>query len=574
MGNAPPGVPVHEPIRSQTLDYVELLQLSTDPGDQVDFDDSGGSGGPLFDPSQILHGEQRRVCRGMVIANSRFKVVRTSPKGVFGEFVPGRTKVRVVCSMSVVDVAPAGRCIDRVLFAPLGFRVVLEDDHVEEEEDSFVRQRIVQRNGRVMTEEACFESLQRLNRQVALSGGRLHVRQGESVFSGEDGVVFVVKACEPSSGFISPASELHFDTTVVKTVDVLRAVPVAESVRPNLSEETLQASLREYLDTCSPVYITPGSSLWVPVFSKYVVEGSEMERRKSIEEIRAARVSYFENRAKGVECVTTRTEPDDVEICEMDIIEWKVLDSQPLCGGTASVSGTDIRCEKDPMERSEIQDFVSSQQNQVDESDDSGDMDQGQYSGQQRDRCLRCGGLVEPPSTRPECPIYRCPCGQSVTNSSSPVWLSLDGEARRDDTMSERPSVRFLQELREVINVMPTADPRTPVIHSSLNVFPRTIGGGIDFEQADRLVLLIMPSLRGTRGVDRQVLERLPTCVYLNVQASAEKRNETSCCICMDEYRPEDLLRTLPCFHFFHKSCIDQWLDVARSCPMCKYEVE
>jgi hypothetical protein len=33
-----------------------------------------------------------------------------------------------------------------------------------------------------------------------------------------------------------------------------------------------------------------------------------------------------------------------------------------------------------------------------------------------------------------------------------------------------------------------------------------------------------------------------------------------SCMICVEEYVVGDKTRTMPCFHFFHKHCIDMWL--------------
>lgn len=46
-----------------------------------------------------------------------------------------------------------------------------------------------------------------------------------------------------------------------------------------------------------------------------------------------------------------------------------------------------------------------------------------------------------------------------------------------------------------------------------------------------------------------------------------------SCTICLDDFKAGDLQRTLPCFHRFHKSCVDRWLATQGECPICKHRV-
>ncbi|XP_041358456.1 RING finger protein 150-like [Gigantopelta aegis] len=45
------------------------------------------------------------------------------------------------------------------------------------------------------------------------------------------------------------------------------------------------------------------------------------------------------------------------------------------------------------------------------------------------------------------------------------------------------------------------------------------------------------------------------------------------CAVCIECYKAHDVIRTLPCKHIFHKSCVDPWLLDQRSCPMCKLDI-
>lgn len=41
------------------------------------------------------------------------------------------------------------------------------------------------------------------------------------------------------------------------------------------------------------------------------------------------------------------------------------------------------------------------------------------------------------------------------------------------------------------------------------------------------------------------------------------------CVICLSSYEENEKLKKLPCKHHFHADCIDEWIRVNRSCPLC-----
>ncbi|KAG0353937.1 hypothetical protein BGZ54_001958 [Gamsiella multidivaricata] len=54
----------------------------------------------------------------------------------------------------------------------------------------------------------------------------------------------------------------------------------------------------------------------------------------------------------------------------------------------------------------------------------------------------------------------------------------------------------------------------------------------------------------------------------------ANANAQTMCSICLGEYEVGDQVRTLPCYHQFHMSCIDPWLlSIASLCPICKRDL-
>lgn len=45
------------------------------------------------------------------------------------------------------------------------------------------------------------------------------------------------------------------------------------------------------------------------------------------------------------------------------------------------------------------------------------------------------------------------------------------------------------------------------------------------------------------------------------------------CMVCMEDFVSGDSIRTLPCLHRYHKSCIDKWFCRSSECPICKRSI-
>ncbi|KAJ0657517.1 putative transcription factor C2H2 family [Helianthus annuus] len=77
-------------------------------------------------------------------------------------------------------------------------------------------------------------------------------------------------------------------------------------------------------------------------------------------------------------------------------------------------------------------------------------------------------------------------------------------------------------------------------------------------------------------GVDEDVLMTFPKFTYAEKTTSIKSDsiddvNDSSCSICLVDYKPEDVVRLLPdCGHLFHCNCIDTWLKANPTCPVCR----
>eukprot|EP00775_Hariotina_reticulata_P002703 gene2703-biopygen4318 len=59
----------------------------------------------------------------------------------------------------------------------------------------------------------------------------------------------------------------------------------------------------------------------------------------------------------------------------------------------------------------------------------------------------------------------------------------------------------------------------------------------------------------------------------LQHQAQSDVDDSDSCAICFCQYSSSTPVKQLPCKHFYHSECIDQWLIRDNTCPLCKAPV-
>eukprot|EP00884_Botryococcus_braunii_P009551 jgi/Botrbrau1/18598/Bobra.0367s0040.1 len=59
------------------------------------------------------------------------------------------------------------------------------------------------------------------------------------------------------------------------------------------------------------------------------------------------------------------------------------------------------------------------------------------------------------------------------------------------------------------------------------------------------------------------------------LQSSSPVQGVDQCVVCLEEYAESDVtVVRLPCSHLYHPECIEQWLKLRKTCPLCLVEVE
>jgi hypothetical protein len=72
--------------------------------------------------------------------------------------------------------------------------------------------------------------------------------------------------------------------------------------------------------------------------------------------------------------------------------------------------------------------------------------------------------------------------------------------------------------------------------------------------------------------IAHEKIRQLPTLSWRRSMADGKEENHTlvKCQVCQFPYEGDDELRELPCGHYFHRECVDSWLQTKSTCALCR----
>jgi hypothetical protein len=133
------------------------------------------------------------------------------------------------------------------------------------------------------------------------------------------------------------------------------------------------------------------------------------------------------------------------------------------------------------------------------------------------------------------------------------VVQNVNGQRRERDVIMTLPELR-----NHVLQTLQNLERTEGVTGGGVHGYVSDVGLGLQEMAQFRH--------RGVRNV-----ERFPVHVH---DGGPLPEDKNTCSVCLSNYTEGQEIRTIPCLHFYHKECIDEWLRVSRLCPICKTEIQ
>ncbi|XP_060078683.1 E3 ubiquitin-protein ligase RNF38-like [Ylistrum balloti] len=110
------------------------------------------------------------------------------------------------------------------------------------------------------------------------------------------------------------------------------------------------------------------------------------------------------------------------------------------------------------------------------------------------------------------------------------------------------------------------------------NIFPRNMLPPEDVDLNDYEALWELAEQIGDvkgNGVTQEVIDDLPSHAFKkDMHGATSQKTDHECRICLSTFSEGEAVKTLPCLHMYHQSCIDNWLKRKGDCPICREHVK
>lgn len=159
-----------------------------------------------------------------------------------------------------------------------------------------------------------------------------------------------------------------------------------------------------------------------------------------------------------------------------------------------------------------------------------------------------------------------------------------------DDNDESNSRSDIFNELTSIIYTDDFINNRKNIIKSKSNVGDFFEIMGIDKEEFNNITMAeLYPKLIDHYGLNeisntRRLIELLSnrTIKPLNKNRIMclervkfnDKMENKECFICLSDYKNEDTLINLQCHHYSHSECMEKWLSITNTCPICRKTVE
>jgi len=75
------------------------------------------------------------------------------------------------------------------------------------------------------------------------------------------------------------------------------------------------------------------------------------------------------------------------------------------------------------------------------------------------------------------------------------------------------------------------------------------------------------------RGATQETIENYTYSYKFAPVKEIPVEESEKCSICLSPFEVDDFVRRLPCLHFYHRDCVDQWLVINQNCPICRIDI-